>query len=276
MRCQRTRISCNVLLKAWPMCRLPVTFGGGIITENASAPATAFATARPTLRSIQSFEMRASASAALKVFSIGICGFLESTAFLYPKPRGRPSAACIVHVAKMPRSPAGLALGRTHQRKAAAAPVMAMGDKGTARHLGGIMFHATSGGFDRRNRLIDRGGPEIHAPGGGGDTGIVEDAADVAALAGNDVVDHLRPHRLRARYRPAKEHAVKCQRRLRVCHAQIMPVAMPRFLLVKRAAHPVGQGLQDRETCPLGIEHHGKAPRVWNIRGRHDHLRAKC
>lgn len=29
IRCQRIRMSCNVLLKAWPMCRLPVTLGAG-------------------------------------------------------------------------------------------------------------------------------------------------------------------------------------------------------------------------------------------------------
>ena len=30
IRCQRIRMSCSVLFSAWPMCRLPVTFGGGI------------------------------------------------------------------------------------------------------------------------------------------------------------------------------------------------------------------------------------------------------
>jgi hypothetical protein len=31
MRRQRIRMSCSVLSSAWPMCRLPVTFGGGIM-----------------------------------------------------------------------------------------------------------------------------------------------------------------------------------------------------------------------------------------------------
>ena len=37
IRCQRTRMSCNVLLKACPMCSDPVTLGGGIITQNVSS-----------------------------------------------------------------------------------------------------------------------------------------------------------------------------------------------------------------------------------------------
>ena len=31
MRRQRTRVSCKVMVNAWPMCRLPVTLGGGIM-----------------------------------------------------------------------------------------------------------------------------------------------------------------------------------------------------------------------------------------------------
>jgi hypothetical protein len=72
IRCQRVRMSCSVLLKAWPMCREPVTFGGGIITEKAGWPGLALAPAAKALASSHSFEIRASASAALKVFSIGI------------------------------------------------------------------------------------------------------------------------------------------------------------------------------------------------------------
>ena len=72
IRCQRIRMSCSVLLNACPMCSEPVTLGGGIMMENASAPALALAPARPTFWSIHSVEMRASASAALKVFSMGI------------------------------------------------------------------------------------------------------------------------------------------------------------------------------------------------------------
>ena len=59
------------------MCRLPVTFGGGIITENAGRPAFALAPALKALASSQSFEIRASASAALKVFSIGMAVILS-------------------------------------------------------------------------------------------------------------------------------------------------------------------------------------------------------
>ena len=38
MRCQRARMSISVWLKAWPMCRLPVTLGGGSRMEKGSAP----------------------------------------------------------------------------------------------------------------------------------------------------------------------------------------------------------------------------------------------
>ena len=33
IRCIRISASCIVLLSAWPMCRAPVTFGGGIAIE---------------------------------------------------------------------------------------------------------------------------------------------------------------------------------------------------------------------------------------------------
>jgi hypothetical protein len=59
------------------MCNEPVTFGGGIITENAGCPGLAFAPARNALASSHSFKIRASASAALKVFSIGMVVFLS-------------------------------------------------------------------------------------------------------------------------------------------------------------------------------------------------------
>ncbi len=45
IRCQRVRMSCNVLLKAWPMCSEPVTLGGGMRMLNASAPGAALAPA---------------------------------------------------------------------------------------------------------------------------------------------------------------------------------------------------------------------------------------
>src|SRR6516162_925045 len=34
MRRQRINTSCSVLLSAWPMCRAPVTFGGGMTMQN--------------------------------------------------------------------------------------------------------------------------------------------------------------------------------------------------------------------------------------------------
>jgi hypothetical protein len=36
IRCQRTRMSCSVLLKACPMCSEPVTLGGGIMMQKVS------------------------------------------------------------------------------------------------------------------------------------------------------------------------------------------------------------------------------------------------
>ena len=38
IRSKRTRMSCSVLLSAWPMCSDPVTFGGGMTMQNGSAP----------------------------------------------------------------------------------------------------------------------------------------------------------------------------------------------------------------------------------------------
>jgi len=43
--CITTRISCNVLFSAWPMCSEPVTLGGGITMVNDCAPGPAFAPA---------------------------------------------------------------------------------------------------------------------------------------------------------------------------------------------------------------------------------------
>jgi hypothetical protein len=53
IRCQRVSTSCSVLLKAWPTCRTPVTLGGGIMMENASAPGSAFAPAAKAFASSQ-------------------------------------------------------------------------------------------------------------------------------------------------------------------------------------------------------------------------------
>ena len=49
-----------VLLKAWPMCSAPVTFGGGIMIENGCAPGFAFAPARKAPASAHAAEIRAS------------------------------------------------------------------------------------------------------------------------------------------------------------------------------------------------------------------------
>ena len=48
MRCQRIRISCSVLLKAWPMCSEPVTLGGGIMMQY--VPVSPFCTCFPALK----------------------------------------------------------------------------------------------------------------------------------------------------------------------------------------------------------------------------------
>src|SRR5581483_2554615 len=37
MRSKRARMSCKVLLRAWPICNRPVTLGGGITMEKGSA-----------------------------------------------------------------------------------------------------------------------------------------------------------------------------------------------------------------------------------------------
>ena len=60
IRCQRTRMSCSVLLKAWPMCSEPVTFGGGIMMQKVSAPGCALA---PALEGARPFPRRRRAAA---------------------------------------------------------------------------------------------------------------------------------------------------------------------------------------------------------------------
>ena len=72
IRCQRARMSISVWLKAWPMCRLPVTFGGGSRMQNGSAPGFAFAPARKASAASQAALTAGSADAASKVFSIGV------------------------------------------------------------------------------------------------------------------------------------------------------------------------------------------------------------
>ena len=62
IRCQRVRMSCNVLLKAWPICSAPVTLGGGIMIEKLSAR-DALAPARNAPALSHSAAIRASAPA---------------------------------------------------------------------------------------------------------------------------------------------------------------------------------------------------------------------
>jgi hypothetical protein len=59
-----------VLLNACPICRDPVTFGGGIIIEKLLAPFFAFAPAAKDLLSIQADRIPASDILGLKFFSI--------------------------------------------------------------------------------------------------------------------------------------------------------------------------------------------------------------
>ena len=63
-----------MLLKAWPICSEPVTLGGGIITQKLSAR-EALAPAAKAPCASHSAAIRASASAALKVFSIAMAAF---------------------------------------------------------------------------------------------------------------------------------------------------------------------------------------------------------
>ena len=71
IRCHRTRMSCSVLFSAWPICRLPVTLGGGIITVKVS-DRRALAPAAKAFAASHSAAIRASASAASKLLSIVI------------------------------------------------------------------------------------------------------------------------------------------------------------------------------------------------------------
>src|SRR5271166_159898 len=63
-------MSCSVLLSAWPICRLPVTFGGGMTTQNGLA---SLRSGRPDWKapvSSQKAETRASTAAASNDLSI--------------------------------------------------------------------------------------------------------------------------------------------------------------------------------------------------------------
>src|SRR5690606_27431324 len=79
IRCQRVRMSCRVLLKAWPTCSAPVTLGGGIITQKVSSRLR-FAPARKAPAASHICEMRASAPTASKVLSIAM-GSVPSLVF---------------------------------------------------------------------------------------------------------------------------------------------------------------------------------------------------
>src|SRR5882757_4586043 len=67
MRSKRARISCSVLLRAWPICSLPVTLGGGMTMEKACAPGRVPHLNAPDAS--QRAEMRCSTSLGLKVLS---------------------------------------------------------------------------------------------------------------------------------------------------------------------------------------------------------------
>src|SRR5690554_5669757 len=61
-----------VLLKAWPICSAPVTFGGGIMMENGLASGPALAPATKASRLSHRSRIRASAAAGSNVLSITI------------------------------------------------------------------------------------------------------------------------------------------------------------------------------------------------------------
>src|SRR5271169_686200 len=63
-------MSCKVLLSAWPICRLPVTFGGGITTQNGCADTRSGRPKRNASDASQSAEARPSAAAKSKDLSI--------------------------------------------------------------------------------------------------------------------------------------------------------------------------------------------------------------
>src|SRR3984885_12888676 len=63
-------MSWSVLLSAWPMWRLPVTFGGGMTTQNGCAPGRSARPARKAPVSSQSTEARPSAAAKSNDLSI--------------------------------------------------------------------------------------------------------------------------------------------------------------------------------------------------------------
>ncbi len=67
IRCQRARMSISVWLKAWPMCRLPVTFGGGSrMREGLGARAVALAPARKASAASQAALIAGSAVAGVE------------------------------------------------------------------------------------------------------------------------------------------------------------------------------------------------------------------
>ena len=122
IRCQRTRISCSVLLNAWPMCSEPVTFGGGIMMQKVSSR-EAFAPAAKQLRASHSCAIRASAVAASKVFSMVIVRILFGPCW------GRPPRACPV----LSRCRCFISRGREGKAFSAAARMSCQGWDQTAR-----------------------------------------------------------------------------------------------------------------------------------------------
>src|SRR5688572_11942689 len=73
MRFQRTITSCRVFVNAWPMCREPVTFGGGMTIANGGFSESGFAVKYP--RDSQTGYQRASTS--LGSYALGSTGWLR-------------------------------------------------------------------------------------------------------------------------------------------------------------------------------------------------------
>src|SRR5687768_5755090 len=72
MRFQRTITSCSVSVNAWPMCREPVTFGGGMTMENEGSRREGSALKKPL--SSQSRYQRGSTAFGSYAFARGSWG----------------------------------------------------------------------------------------------------------------------------------------------------------------------------------------------------------
>ena len=97
MRSKRTRMSCSVLLSAWPICSEPVTFGGGMTMVKASAPASAPAPARKRVGLFPDFgDLRLDGFCVVGFFkhgkavrAVGICSVRCKSEGCWPsQPRG--------------------------------------------------------------------------------------------------------------------------------------------------------------------------------------------